>query len=491
MNDFRGNRNEPPFRLFVTAKPCIVLTGILALLGFPWLTCAAEENWQQVRFQEVDTLFANPGQGWMSRRFPSSVAYLRFDWAKLEPAEGRYNWKYVDDAINACKPRGDAVALRVMTANAHTEGYYSSPKWLFDLGCKGFEYLVSGDDPTAGGSRIPRIEPDYTDPIYLAQQADFVAALGKRYDGNPNVEFLDIGSYGIWGEWHSPHPAPMAVRRRIVDMYLHAFHQTPLVGMVDDAEALTYTLAHGGGYRCDGIGSPSIQSRWTPDAHAESSFYPQSTLAAMNQAWEKAPVIFEWYGKYDYLKSKGWSFDAAVNFMLSNHVTLINDNLGPVPANARPQLQKLARLAGYRFVLREVGHEKAVPAGATLNVKMKWANVGVGKLYRPYALQLSLRNAAGQTVATAVTKADPREWLPGEREVAVQVPVPASLPNGAYILAVALVDPDNQHRPLNLAMDAPAQDGWYLVSQIRVEAPSMATLRNTNPLSAQTVRSEK
>jgi hypothetical protein len=40
---------------------------------------------------------------------------------------------------------------------------------------------------------------------------------------------------------------------------------------------------------------------------------------------------------------------------------------------------------------------------------------------------------------------------------------------GDYTLAVALIDPANPGRTLNSAMDAPAKDGWYLVSQVRVE----------------------
>jgi len=148
----------------------------------------------------VDTLFANPGQGWMSQqrsprgepRFPCSVVYIRFNWADAEPAEGTFNWKLIDDVIDAWKSRGAAVAARVMTCNAHSSGYYSSPKWLFDAGCKGFEYLVGGDDPTSGGKRVPRIEPDYADPIYLEKHGAFLKALGERYDGSSDVEFLDI-----------------------------------------------------------------------------------------------------------------------------------------------------------------------------------------------------------------------------------------------------------------------------------------------------------
>ncbi len=442
---------------------------LLLMLLWPGLTRGEENSWQQIRFHEVDTLFANPGQGWMSRRFPSSVVYLRFNWADVEPEEGHYNWSSIDDAITACKPRGAAVAMRVMTANAHTRGYYCSPKWLFDLGCKGFAYTVGGDDPTSGGQRIARIEPDYSDPLYLAKHGDFIAALGKRYDGNPNVEFLDIGSYGIWGEWHTSHPASILVRQQIVDMYLHAFHKTPLVGMADDAEALAYTLAHGGGYRCDGIGCPGIQSRWSPDVSAKDLYYPAATLQAMKEAWKQAPVAFEWYGDYNYLKSKGWSFDAAVEFMLRNHVSVINDNLGEVPPEARIQIEKLTRMAGYRFVLREMAHQKIVRPGTHLKVSMKWSNVGVGKLYQPYELHLALRNSAGQVVASTVASADPREWLPGDRDIAAQIVIPSGLGSGPYALAITMADKTGQRSPLTLAMDAPAKNGWYIVSQITVE----------------------
>ena len=156
-------------------------------------------------FRELDTLLANPGQGWMSQartpkanpRFPYSVVYIRFNWADVEPEQGQYNWHVIDDVIAAWKPRAATVAFRIMTCNAHSAGYYASPKWLFDSGCKSFEYVVGGDDPTSGGKRIARIEPDYSDPIYLARHGEFLTALGQRYDGSPAVEFLDIGSYGI------------------------------------------------------------------------------------------------------------------------------------------------------------------------------------------------------------------------------------------------------------------------------------------------------
>jgi hypothetical protein len=41
-------------------------TCLAGLACFALLARAAEDDLQRVRFREVDTLFANPGQGWMS-----------------------------------------------------------------------------------------------------------------------------------------------------------------------------------------------------------------------------------------------------------------------------------------------------------------------------------------------------------------------------------------------------------------------------------------
>jgi hypothetical protein len=444
---------------------------LVVLLAFaPLVSAAGESDIVRVQFREVDTLLANPGQGWMNQqrsprgepRFPCSVVYVRFNWADAEPEEGNFNWKIIDDVIADWKPRGVAVALRVMTCNAHSSGYYTSPKWLFDAGCKSFEYLVGGDDPTSGGKRVPRIEPDYADPIYLEKHGAFLKALGARYDGRSDVEFLDIGSYGVWGEWHTQHPAPLAVRKEIVDLYLRAFRKTPLVFMSDDAEVLNYALAHGTGFRRDGVGSPWHEQNWIGSKK-------YAGVAGMAETWKHAPVVFEWFGDYAYLQSHQWSFDAAVGFMLNNHVTLINDNIGHVPPEAMPQLEKLARLAGARFVLRELAHEKIVKRGTPLKLQMKWANVGVGKLHHPYALRLYLLDGTGRPVVNVEAKADPRDWLPAEHSLTESLPIPAAVEAGDYILALALVDPSAQRHPWRLAIAAPENEGRYEISKVKVE----------------------
>lgn len=423
------------------------------------------------KFRETDETFANPGQGWMTTRrlpdgpgrFPYSVAYFRLNWEDIEPAEGQYKWQLIDEPLAAWAKREARIAFRIMTTNAHTRGYYCSPKWLFDAGCKSYEFVAGGADIASGGARITRIEPDYGDPLYLAKHGRFIKALAQRYDGKPQIEFIDIGSYGIWGEWHTKHPQPWPIRKQIIDMYLTGFRKTQLASMSDDAEALAYALAHGTGFRRDGVGSPWHEANWIG-----SPKYAQ--VQGFADQWKRAPVVFEWYGPYDYLIERGWSFDRALEFMAANHVTFINDNVGKVPPEQMPKLEQLARRAGYRFVPRETSHPESLSRGETLTVNMKWSNVGVGKLYRRYPPVVYLLDAKGAIVYQQTqADIDVTSWLPGDWSVGATLRLPADLQAGQYALGLALVDPDSEKPAIRLAIDAPHTDRLYRLSSVHLK----------------------
>lgn len=423
-----------------------------------------------VKPAEVDTLFANPHKGWFAGgrnpnrapRFPASTAYIRYNWEELEPAEGQYRWERIDEPLAAWSANGVRLAFRIMTTNAHTRGYYCSPKWLFDAGCRYHEYVRGGDDPTSGGAAITRIEPDYGDPIYLEKHAAFLRALGERYDGDDRIEFLDIGSYGIWGEWHTQNASPWEVRRQIIDMYFDAFRKTPLVSMSDDPQALAYAIGRGAGFRRDGVGSPWHEERWIGSQR-------YVAVEGFGENWRRFPVVFEWFGNYDYLQSRNWSFDRAVAFMLDNHVTFINDNVGTVPPEIWPRLEKLHRRSGYRFVLRDIRHPASVAAGSSLTIRLHVSNVGVGKLYRSYPLALYLLDGDGQILIERVqAEIDPRQWLPGEHAVAVTIDVPADFRAGRYGIGLALVEPASRRPAIALAVDLPERERLYTIGEIEV-----------------------
>jgi hypothetical protein len=133
-----------------------------------------------------------------------------------------------------------------------------------------------------------------------------------------------------------------------------------------------------------------------------------------------------------------------------------------------PLLEKLARFAGARLVLREVTHPDEVKRGEELLLKMKWSNVGVGKLYYPYVLSLSLLGSDGRVGFAGDAKANVLDWVPGDYTVTESLRLPAGLNPGEYTLALSLADPAGHRPAFRLAIDLPETAGRYAVARIRI-----------------------
>lgn len=417
-------------------------------------------------FKEVDAIVANYGQGFLnSPRFQGSTQYLRLQWDQLEPQQGVYDWSVIDDAIKKLNiKKGESMTLRVMCSNAHSPGYYCSPKWLFDEGCKGKEYLRGGNSPE-GGVEILRIEPYYDDPIFLKRHAEFIVEFGKKYNNNPMVSVIDIGSYGNWGEWHvdfAP-PASIDVRKKIVDMYNQAFPDTYMVFMTDDDKVLPYGLQNPRvGMRRDGVGSPKLEKEWAGS-------YRYQHVTGMADVWKSAPIIFEWWGNYDYMLENGWSYEASINFMLNNHVSLILDNVGTVPTEKISLLTELAKKAGTRLVLNSVEHINTIEKGSSLDFKISISNKGVAKLYPKYKLRFFIYDAGGKVVYTQDGTADPNSWLPGDYKLDEQINFPQNLASGTYKIGLAVVDSKGNLPFFKLAVNLIPKEESYIVSEVKVE----------------------
>ncbi|MGC9316594.1 MAG: DUF4832 domain-containing protein [Armatimonadota bacterium] len=411
--------------------------------------------------QEIDDILVNPGRGWTTfHRFnedhspdeypPSSIAYFRWYWDVLEPEEGRYDFELVDATIEGARENGQKLAFRIMTCN----GEPKVPQWYRDSGAPGNEF-------NDGKSW----QPDYSAPIYLEKQAALIEAFGERYDGHPGIDHVDIGSMGRWGEWHTSQtgvePPSFEVQKRIVDMYLQAFQQTPLVMLIAQRDALAYAVEHGAGWRADCLGD--MREGW---CHMD--WYPQQLAAAgVEEAWKTARVVFETCWTMQHWKDQGWDVEEIFRRALEMHPSAVNNKSSAVPAEWWPQVREFTKKMGYRLVLRRLEHPATVAAGAPMGLSMRWENVGVAPCYDRYPLALELRGDDGQGHRVA-TDVDLRQWLPGTHDVAAEVELPGDLPAGEYALRLAFVDPNTDEPALKLAIAGRDDDGWYALSRVTV-----------------------
>jgi hypothetical protein len=58
-----------------------------------------------------------------------------------------------------------------------------------------------------------------------------------------------------------------------------------------------YALSKGTGLRRDGVGSPWHERNWIGTGKYQG-------LIAMAESWKQAPVVFEWYGNYNYFRHR-------------------------------------------------------------------------------------------------------------------------------------------------------------------------------------------
>jgi hypothetical protein len=445
-----------------------------------------------VRPEETDEILANPGIGWETFHhtagddanlppwIPSTLHYARWGWGTLEPSKGRIDFDFLDGVLKETRQAGQKLAFRAMCCST-TPGKPYHPAWLAEIGGR-------VETTTYSGGRQLEI-PVLDDPVVLEAHLDFIKRLGARYDGHADVDHVDLGSVGWWGEWHmSGSPAEMPTleaRKKIVDAYLAAFRKTPLVMLVGGDEMLRYATENGTGWRADCLGDMGGFSRtW---CHMRMAYPQELTAAGATDAWKTAPVAWETCWDMRKWKSEGWPLRFIFNYALALHGSCINNKSAPLPVgdDVRPEVERFLRRLGYRLVLRELSHAKAAKPGEILELKTKWQNVGSAPCYKPYRVAYRLAGAGGyeRVFASDVAVSG---WLPGSIElftedffkqpadlppgeiidVADSVRLPGDLEPGSYTLSVGIVGEDGEKPVVRLAVKGRDEAGWYPLSEV-------------------------
>ena len=339
--------------------------------------------------------------------FPGcSICYLRLPWSMVEPEEGVFDWSTIDTPAQRWIARGGQIALRFTCSEDWA--YYATPKWVFDAGAKGVQYRIwNGTGPirTPDGKTLPT-DPDFGDPVFLEKLEKFIAVLAERYDGRPEVAFVDIGSYGLWGEGHTFGSSRVPEDKRAIDIPHHIdlwckyFTKTPLI-ISDDLDGnanksgnyplLDYARLKGVGWRDDSILVEPPPRQWY---HAEQA----------ERYWRTLPVILEHEHYAPSKSTKAWSAELLVESVELMHASCMSIHGDPKKLldENRDAFEKIARRLGYRFIPVEVRWPDAVKVGKkgeTFEVSFAFANAGVAPCYADAFPCLTVKDAKGRILA--------------------------------------------------------------------------------------------
>lgn len=456
-------------------------------------------------FHDSQTVLNNPHKGWYHHYFDNGIdnylpandaelenfpglnhLYLRLAWSFLEPKKGEFHWEIIDDVIDKWTKKGLTISFRITSKETGLK--FATPQWVVDAGAQGAMVEAWGDTTW---------NPDYGDPIFLKHLEAFHRAFAARYDGKPWVEYIDIGSYGQWGEGHNymagNKAAPLEVVKAHIDLYKRVYQKSLLVvsdDVVGDrdkasgAEMAEYLTQNAISIRDDSVlvkhyvqnyaptfslQSPQLFARAAPTLPTilELQHYGMMKDPKRDGTWagiegsERGAAMFEGAIK---LSQATWiGYHGYANEWLQDNPNLTN---------------RLANLCGYWFFPNQIKLAQSVRRGTKSALQIEWFNRGVAPAYHRYNLKMRLRAAQNRVVFEQnLSEADPRNWKP-------QTPVsesyaftlPKALAPGEYALEIGLFSPsqfpqrDPAPRPvwLGLRENCKSADGFYHFSKLKV-----------------------
>ena len=369
--------------------------------------------------------------------FPGcSTVYLRVLWSDLEPEEGRFRWDIFDRYAQPWIATGKKIGIRVICCN-QTEN--ACPDFVRAAGAKGSWFRYGGRGASADFPE--RWEPVYDDPVFLAKFTNFLRAFARRYDGDPSVAFVDVGSFGIYGEGHSPNTLNKLQRddpaeyNRLAQLHLELWRKclpkTYLVVSDDigggrnpdpDHPNLAKARELGIGFRDDSIFCS--ESGWFHDGWAR-RFAVETPVVVETGHWTALGP------DSPHRETRGfWKPERLVECIERYQASYFSIHDFPEPhlKRYREVLEEANLRLGYRFVLEEAAYPGRVRADTPLVIRTRWHNAGVAPCYRPQALAFSLVDGSGRVTWSVTDDAfDFRTLKPTLGGVAVPVAVETSL----------------------------------------------------------------
>jgi len=459
-----------------------LLCALSALLATPTLAQA----WQTLLTPAIDDspLLTSPMRGFYGWHggiiplpHPSTDGYQRFTWADLEPREGVYDFSKID-TILAQMPTGSRLAFGILMMDTCCSAHNGDdvPSYLMKQMPKGFRIKA---DPGNYGHVDTVYVPDWNSPYLLERWQKLFAALGKRFDGDPRIAWIDLRGYGNWGEGHLaganayhwtqfPYDDPavnihgaergtLASRFSLVDAIIDAFPRTQLIAMTDDKEVLVHALKR----------SPLIGMRrdsWGANMFGESLLGDLTGLdrdLVLNR-WQTAPFIVESYGWEKVFEA---GLDGIVKQVEDYHISAIgNGNFNveqwsDLPPEKQNALLRSGDRAGYRYVPVSIRYRQTTTC--PLELELGWRNDGVAPVYEPWRIHVRLTSTD-----TREGMADLPKIMPGET-IATATCL-GKVPAGTYTLQMQVIDPRGSGRTIALPLKSTDKPDLYTLGTLTI-----------------------
>jgi len=458
------------FRTVLTLLGAVVVFGVLTVSSF-------SDAGGTVEYVPIptETLLANPyvgfapdarGEGCIT---PFSLVYMGLTWRELEPSPGVFDFETLERAYHFGRwtSEGKKFILRIMMDHPGSVPHTDIPDWLYAE--------TGGAGTTYDGSLGMGFSPDYENAVLLEAHRRLVSALGDRYGGDSRVAFIELGSLGHWGEWHTmqeidlfiPFPS-ISVSTAYIRHYLTSFPDKMLLMR----RQFPLAQQEGMGLFNDMFGDEAATIgqylSWITNGYT--SGLNGDVMPAMPDFWKKAPSggeLANGAGGSVFLHDD--SIQKTVELARATHLSWIGPNVPDMSDTVSLEnAGKLLEAMGYRFSIRSEKHVMLGKRKRMLLGSLLLENKGSAPFYFPWEAMLALVDEQGHVVKNILLLRDIGTVMPGEITLPYRMDIPQDLAAGTYRTAFAVIDPETGKPGIQMPMKEKTGDGWYLLGEVVV-----------------------
>lgn len=410
---------------------------------------------------------ANPLEGFIPyagayTTFPHSMEWFYLPVNAVMTGPHRFDWRALEEQLDAIAVRGHQAAFRFyLDYPGKPSGV---PAFLLDQGLLTRPY----DDFDNNGQSV---SPDYDDPNLAAALDRFIAALGRHYDGDPRVGFVQLGLLGFWGEWHTwPHNgdpgtenwfASQAQQLRVLNAFDAAFDRTRLMVRYPSADNKPHDL----GYHDDSFAYSTLPG---PGWH----FMDLMRQAGTTDKWKTNTVGGELRPELQgcLFATPPCAGEDFAEGVAQTHATWLLNHYAFTPGYTGATYDKAlaaAKSLGYELRATEV---KSGRRGDKLDLAVRIRNDGVAPFSYDWPLQVAAVGRDGRIARTWRTPWKLTGIMPGvPAELTATLPV-KDLRRGEYTLVLRAANPLRGGMPLRFANadQDTTVPGWLTLGRTRI-----------------------
>ena len=398
--------------------------------------------------------------------FPHSMEWFYISLKDIQTDYNAFDWSRFDEKLDAIAKRGHQAVFRI------TLDYPDQPSGVPDFLSHVTKHAYTEYD---NGKHFSSYAPDYENLDLRRALTSFIAAFGKRYDGDPRIGFITIGLLGFWGEWHTyPHiewMASTAVQNEVLDAFDASFNVTKL--LLREPKENTNAAQRHIGYHDDSFAYETLPpTDWY--------FWSKMQAQGVTGIWKTEPIGGELRPEMQACiwddapcTPPGQEYNLCVK---TTHCSwLINHGAFKDLTGERYQRAVAgARKLGYELFVSDATINAATTTNA-LKATVKVRNVGVAPFYYNWKVQIGVADASARLIKQWDTNWNLTGLLPSTPDAVWKLNrAQHGLGAGRYRLLLRAANPLPGGHTLKFANATQDQDlsAWLTLGSFVVSKPS-------------------